>query len=186
MATRYKAFSNLSFATFQENGRFLLEYAKNHPEIEWVFKPHPRLKTSLVTDGIMSEKEVEEYYQTWDTMPNGRVYDKGSYFDIFKTSDALITDCVSFLAEYLPSKKPVLFLESKNHIPFNKLGENITKHYYRINNLKELEDTINKVILTSDDYLRNERINDIKYLEIEGKQASLRIVEHIEKELNLK
>lgn len=177
------ASSNVSFATFRENGEFLLEYAKNHSEIEWLFKPHPRLKTSLVTDGIMTEEEAQKYYQAWDEMPNGKTYDKGSYFDFFKTSDALITDCVSFLAEYLPTKKPVFFLKSKEHLSFNQLGEKIVENYYNITNVKELEDMINKVLINGDDLLHDKRISAIKYLEIEDKSASEKIVEYLEKEL---
>jgi len=50
----------------------------------------------------MTLNEVESYYAEWHNLSNGFVYDEGDYFNIFKSSDALITDCGSFLAEYLP------------------------------------------------------------------------------------
>ena len=37
------------------------------------------------------------------------------YVELFKSSDALIHDCGSFMAEYLVTNKPVLFLEKNNY-----------------------------------------------------------------------
>lgn len=185
-APHHSFFNTVKFATFAENGQFILEYAKNHSEIDWIFKPHPTFKQRLAADGIMSPKEAEQYYKDWDSLPNAQIYDKGNYFDIFKTSDALITDCVSFLAEYLPTKKPVLFLKSnKGGLSFNELGEKIVENYYHINNTKELEETIKKVIIAEEDYLHDKRVSAIKYLEIDEKSASSKIAGYLEKELGL-
>ena len=48
----------LKYATFDWNGRQILEFAKSHPEIKWVFKPYPILKGRIVEVGLMSEEEV--------------------------------------------------------------------------------------------------------------------------------
>ena len=41
----YDTFEN--YSTFLQLGRVILEYAKQHAEFNWVFKPHPSLKIAL-------------------------------------------------------------------------------------------------------------------------------------------
>ena len=72
----------LRMGTFKENGQFILNLAKNNPDTTWIFKPHPRLKTALVKNNIMTETEIEEYYKSWENV--GRVYTQGDYINIFK------------------------------------------------------------------------------------------------------
>jgi len=67
-----------------------------------VFKPHPRLKYELVQHGIMTMAEADEYYDAWRSIPNASVYEQGNYFGLFVESTLMITDCISFLGEYLP------------------------------------------------------------------------------------
>ena len=44
------SFNFLRFATFDWSGEFLLAYARQHPETDWLFKPHPRLRYVLATE----------------------------------------------------------------------------------------------------------------------------------------
>ena len=41
-------------------GKDILDYAKSHPEINWVFKPHPRLRTELTYSNVWTKKEVDD------------------------------------------------------------------------------------------------------------------------------
>lgn len=149
--------SLLKFGTFQWNGIFMLEFAKNHPEMDFIFKPHPVLRNSLVKFGLMNSDERDEYFMQWDNLPNTKIYDKGDYFDIFKSSDGMITDCNSFLLEYLPTQKPVLHLLNKSSVGHNKFGEKITKGYYKIRNTEQLQKTITQVFINGNDYLLKKR-----------------------------
>jgi CDP-glycerol glycerophosphotransferase (TagB/SpsB family) len=82
----------------------------------------------------MSKEEYQTYLNNWDNLENSKTYLDGEYFDIFKTSDILITDCSSFLAEYFPTLKPIIFLNRKDRAPFDKFGNKIKKGFYEINN----------------------------------------------------
>ena len=104
--------TSLSYSTFQWSGFFILEWAKSHLEIDWVFKPHPRFKLSLAEEGIMTQMEIDDYYNEWGKL--GIVYEDGNYFDLFKASRCLITDCGSFLTEYLPTQMPIIHLRNPN------------------------------------------------------------------------
>ena len=63
--------SHLNFATFKWNGKYILEYAKSHPEFKFVFKPHPQLKTRMIKRHIMSEKEVDNYFEVRNGLTTG-------------------------------------------------------------------------------------------------------------------
>lgn len=147
--------NRLLLATFDKNGKFIQDLAKSHPETTWIYKPHPRLKFALIKSGIMTEDEYDKYVEEWARI--GTVYMQGDYLDIFRSSDAMITDCSSFLAEYLPSKKPLIRLINPKGMSLNKLGEKVVSGYYSAHNNKELLEFFNKVIIQKDDYKRAKR-----------------------------
>ena len=149
--------NSLQLATFMQNGKFILELAKKSPETTWCFKPHPRLKFALLKMNFMSMQEIEEYYKEWSTI--GKIYDKGDYIDLFKASDLMITDCLSFLAEYLPSKKPLIRLINPKAKPLNELGEKVVSQYYFSHSNDELRELFNQIAIKSDDYKINNRIS---------------------------
>lgn len=171
-------------ATFRENGKFILDFAKNNTNTTWIFKPHPRFKLALVENGIMNETEVEQYYKEWENV--GNVYMQGDYIDIFKSSNLMITDCCSFLAEYLPSKNPLIRLMNPSVLSLNQLGEEIVKGYWQVNNEKEFLDAYNKIIVEKNDdkkLIREEMIKNI--IDFEEK-SSQKIINHLLEILNIK
>jgi len=145
----------LKLATFKENGLFILELAKSHPETEWVFKPHPRLKYALLKNKIMNENEINAYFKEWEKIAT--VYEKGDYFDIFKSSDLMISDCCSFLAEYLLTGKPLIRPINKRSVPLNDLGKEITKGCYFTSNNIQLEEIFEDIVVNKNDYKKEER-----------------------------
>ena len=143
-------------ATFNKNGKYILELAKSHPEIEWIFRPHPAFKNRVISNSIMSEEELEKYYQEWDK--TGTVYTDSNYLEMFVSSDCLITDCISFLTEYAPTGKPVLHLRKDNQKEeFNTLVSKIDDGYYQIYSNQELGEVFNQVIINNDDFLSEKR-----------------------------
>ena len=149
--------SILKFGTFDKYYKFFLNFAKKHPEFEFVFKPHPNLKKEITNQYLMTETETEKYYQEWANLPNSHLYTNGDYFDIFRTSDLMITDCNSFLSEYLPSQKPLIQLISNNSVGLNDYGNEICKGYYKVHDLKELQATLDSIINKKTDTLLEER-----------------------------
>ena len=163
------------FITFDWNGKELLDFAKKHSEFEWIFKPHPIFKNSLIEQNIMDIDSVNAYFDEWEKI--GTVYTQGDYYNLFKKSSILITDCISFLAEYMPTKNPVIFLKSLNQIaPFTELGEKITEYYYKVHNWQEFCNTFETVVKNNDDYLKTKRIENLKYISMR-KSAAGNIVE---------
>ena len=153
----HHSFDRATFATFDWNGRELLKFAEEHPDTAWVFKPHPRLKYELVNHGIMTMEDADAYYDAWRCLPNATVYEQGNYFGLFIESTLLITDCISFLGEYLPSGHPVILPVNPRSVGYNELGTIITDSYYKAHTLKELIDLIGSVAIGGQDPRKTER-----------------------------
>ena len=172
---------SLGCATFDKNGKEILELAKKYQhEINWIFKPHPSFKNSVINFNIMTETEIDQYFKEWENI--GTIYQGGAYFDMFHQSSALITDCISFLGEYLPSKHPLFHLIGPKQ-PFNQFAESFLSSFYKIHNFNELEQTFEEVILKDNDFKKEQRLEKIKIMFDENEQASSKIIKHITQEL---
>lgn len=148
-----------SFSTFSKNYREILEYAKNHPNTSWIYKPHPLLKQASVKNGLFKdEQEYECYVKEWENLSNARVVTEDSYIDIFKTSDAMILDSVSFLSEYLYVNKPILLL-TRDTQTFNDYGQKLKKVLYKVDgsDIDGIFNFIEEVVINIADTMKKER-----------------------------
>lgn len=149
------------YSTFLHNHKEILEYAKTHPEFNWVFKPHPTLKRALIRSEVMTEEEVDNYYNEWAKI--GQCSYDSNYVDLFLDSKALITDCGSFLIEYFATGKPLIHLISKDCIPKPpKFVQEIFDTYYKVNNNKELYQVLDNILINNNDYLKEKRHSVLK------------------------
>lgn len=173
-------------ATFMRNGKFILELAKQHPEINWVFRPHPSFINAILNSDLMKKEEIEKYYEEWRTI--GRISSEADYHELLMNSDAMITDCISFLSEYLPVQKPVFHLRTeKQQDDFLEIVKEIAKTYYQIHDTNELEAMFNKVIIEGDDYLMNERKGALRLLNIDkDKSSGEKVYDYLVRALKIK
>ena len=58
----------------------------------------------------------------------------------------MITDCSTFLIEYLMTGKPLINLVSKNAVDFNTVVKEALKYFYKPKNREELEEVLNSII----------------------------------------
>lgn len=152
----------IAYSTFKENGRFILEYAQAHPEFNWVFKPHPMLKKAILDNNFMSETEVNEYFSAWENI--GKACYNGDYYELFNNSRLMITDCSTFLVEYLATQKPLIRLVSKSAVEFNSLAKEAIKACYNIEDNISLEQQLNIILKENKDELKTIRENYSKQL----------------------
>jgi hypothetical protein len=155
----------MAYSTFKENGEFILKYAQTHPELNWIFKPHPMLRKAILDNNFMQENEVDEYYSAWEKL--GKACYDGDYYKLFTDSILLITDCSTFLIEYLATQKPLIRLRSKSAVEFNSLAEEALKVCYNVDNNAELEKTLDLILKENRDELNKARIDFSKSLKKE-------------------
>ena len=170
--------TTLKLGTFDWNGKFILDYAKNHTEFNWIFKPHPRCKEDFLRLKIFKNiDEINEYYEQWNKL--GTLYDEGNYIDLFKQTKCLITDCASFLIEFLPTEMPVINLRRKDSVYISDITNEIVKSYYQVYELEELKQVFNDVLENNNDPKKEERLNLIKKLNL-VRNASDNIINDLE------
>ncbi|MBR4633037.1 MAG: hypothetical protein IKO48_06970 [Elusimicrobia bacterium] len=169
---------SLKLGTFEWNGKYILEYAKKHSDFNWVFKPHPRLKTELLKNNLFKNtEEIDAYYSEWAKI--GSVYEEGNYIDLFKQTKCLITDCLSFLVEFLPAESPVINLKRKDSVCIPQITDKISKAYYQVYDLEELQKILFDVLEKNIDVKKQERLNLKEELNI-VRNASDNIIEDLE------
>jgi len=145
------------YGTFAWSGRRMLEFARATPEAMWIFKPHPKLRESLIALRLMSAEEVDDYFHQWETLENAETVLDGNYLDCFVDSDGMITDSGSFLLEYLFTGCPLLLLKSSVSAGYSPFGEKIAASLYQANDFAAVEDFVAQVMLGGGDSLRTER-----------------------------
>lgn len=131
---------------FLEYCDFMLEMAKKYEKYaQFVFKPHPILKTKL--QQLWGEEKTDLYYSKWIEMPNATIHEN-DYIDLFLTSDAMIHDSGSFIVEYLYVNKPVM--RTINDMPlseqFNGFGLECLEQYYLSKTKEDVEEFIKNVV----------------------------------------
>ena len=180
----------VKYATFQHNYRFMYDYAKNHPEISWVFKPHPNLLFSAVKTGLFpSIEDFKQYLQDWDNLPNAKVETGAYYQEIFATSDAMILDSGSFISEYQYTHKPMLFL-TRDTQNFNDLGNALMKVLYRVDgrDFNGISNFIENILIKNNDIMFESRMKffneHFNYKDINGILASEFIFKTIDDNFN--
>lgn len=159
----YDAASLYSTSTFAEIYDFMLTIAKEYKDsVQFAFKPHPMLYKALQSKPLngkkWSRKQIDEYYNKWSTLENCQ-FENGMFEDLFLTSDAMIFDSISFMAEYMVTGKPSLFTSGKNNVlDFDEFGQQVYSKLYHTKNLKEdIDSFIKNVVLKENDPKKLER-----------------------------
>lgn len=155
-------------------------FAKNHPEIEIVLKPHPMLKPRLTdpakksrfrsedpnyveVECLTTEREYDDFVRQWCELPNTNYMDSGDYNDLFASSDAMILDSVSFMAEYMATEKPMCFCvrepleQLQTRMGFNEFGKDLQSAMTIAPEWEDIERFITKVVSNGDDGLHPQR-----------------------------
>lgn len=111
----------------------------------WSFKPHPILRLKLNNHSDWGKEKTDKYYSFWQKSEFTQL-DEGDYIDLFLSSDSMIHDSGSFLAEYLYTQKPVLYMKRDNNNHFNQFGEDILKSINIAKNFDEIRKFVYKLI----------------------------------------
>jgi CDP-glycerol glycerophosphotransferase (TagB/SpsB family) len=165
------------FGNFDKIYDWIYEYAKNHADTtSWIFRPHPLLRSAVVQYGLFgTENDYDRYVKKWDELPNARVVENGEYIDIFRTSDAMVLDSISFLTEYQFTHKPLLFLTRETNT-WNEFGEELIKILYTApgEDTDAIERFIEDVVVNGNDPMKPEReaLFD-KYLDYRARNGKL-------------
>ncbi|MEZ9819546.1 CDP-glycerol glycerophosphotransferase family protein [Shewanella sp. 10N.286.45.A1] len=113
---------DLSNSTFLDNAELLQSLASKYKaQVKFAFKPHPLLKDNLYKHPDWGVVRTNKYWDFWNKTENCQL-ETGDYVQLFKKSDGMIHDCSSFLIEYLYTRNPCLYLNSRIRTKLNDYG----------------------------------------------------------------
>ena len=85
------------------------DYLLEHPDIVLLWRPHPIFWELIDQKKVAAREQLIAWINGFAALPNVILDKSGDYRHAFRTSDAMISDATTFLAEYRPSGKPILF-----------------------------------------------------------------------------
>lgn len=169
----FMGYGGIKYSTFARNAWFLLYLAQKYQDkVSFIFKPHPNLRLRAVEAGVFENyEEYDRYVEEWNALPNAKVVQETDYLDIFATSDGMIMDSASFIAEYMYVNKPLLFLQREGQA-FNELGKVLLEGHYlqQGEHYLKMEKFLQDIILnghdTKKDIREKIRENELDYMQI--------------------
>lgn len=166
------------WSTFDLLGEGIFDAFESRPDLALLFRPHPLLWKQLTNMGILDEagvrafkRELEEKGVVVDERPDHR--------HAFAASAAMLSDVGSFLLEYLVTGKPVLYLENRDGLGVNEVGESLISFYDKASDMSAVRDFLDRVS-SGDDPGRQRRISAIDgfFPQLDGK-AGQRALRHL-------
>lgn len=151
----------LKQSNFLWMAEFMLEVAKRYSNnIQFVFKPHPRLFSELCKHPEWGEERAKEYYDTWTTMGNTQLQ-TGEFVDLFMTSDAMIHDSGSFGVEYHYSGNPVMYIADnfeEQVAEMAEFGQIAMRQHYVGKSKEDIINFIEDTVLGGNDPMKEQRL----------------------------
>ena len=133
----------LNFGNFAGSCEAMLGWAMQNPDVVVVLRPHPFLFGTLVDRGLMTQADLDDWLARWNALANTRIEADMSTARLFAAADFLLTDGISYLAEWpLVKGKPGIFLEHPGHWDFSPIGEVAVKANVAIATIGELSAAI--------------------------------------------
>lgn len=135
--------------TFDLYSKKLFQYAREHENIGFIFRPHKALINELLSAGLWTKDDFE-FLKEYCNSSKNIVYDENLTYNIaYSIADGIITDAYcGIICSALPLLKPMCFLyRSKGDVPLHK---ELSYCNYAATNWDELEGFINIVIENKD------------------------------------
>lgn len=133
------------FFTYKDD---FISYAKENPDIDFIFRPHPQAYKNWNATGEFTNEQIENYCKLYEQSDNMSIDYNKEYLSTFYSSDCLVTDISSIVAEYFLTGKPIIYCHRVDC--FNDFSKELSKSFYWVRNWQELQKTLNELRLGVD------------------------------------
>jgi hypothetical protein len=150
---------DITMATINTFGQIMQGLAEKYQEdIQWALRPHPMLKPELTEAPEWGPQRTEKFFSFWGESDFCQIHED-DYLTLFQTSDAIIHDSGSFLAEYIYLRKPAMYLmtEETGGKYFNEFGRRAIEAYEIGRCSDDIERFLEKVICGKCEAVRTEK-----------------------------
>ncbi|MBE5830349.1 MAG: hypothetical protein E7306_01255 [Butyrivibrio sp.] len=126
-----------------------LEYFETHSDMNLIIRPHPLMFSSYISNGIMTEDEVNAFKDRCKNAPNIEIDENKDYTCTLTDSDILVADYTSLIAEFFMMGKPIIYCDSADGL--NDEGSKICALAYMGENFDQITANIDLIMSGRDD-----------------------------------
>ena len=172
------AMGGTNFFTYYQ---FLPEYAKTHPDADFLFRPHPLALEHFQQTGELTAQQAQDFRDICQALPNVSLDREKEYAATFWQTDVMISDISGMIPEYFVTGKPLIYCASNMLLTPETTTARILEGSYVVNDQQELADCLEK-LQKGIDPLKEKRQQIVAELYSEAlSHPASRIVEHLAK-----
>ena len=136
------------FSTWRSFKDIFYKMAVDNPDKFFYYRPHPFLNKT--------EPSHSEYVRLLDSLENVQISNPNeNYYYHFMRSDILLTDCISFIGEWMPTKKPLIRLYDDTSSKYSDRAEKIINDCYFNEHIEDID--IDTILTDRDIFYSSER-----------------------------
>ena len=159
---------------FFEHYPFFVEFCRQHPDIRFIFRPHPLMFHNFQATGEFSAEQLDDLKKQFQASPNMALDLSPDYRESFQAADMLVTDVSSFVWEFMSLNKPIVYTH-RTHV-FNEIGDRLAQGCYWASNINELETQLGILIKGIDDLVvkRQNLVRELYFHPKEGPEEFIK------------
>jgi SAM-dependent methyltransferase len=146
-----------SWSTYRIYSQVIMQQTVVRQDVFFIIRPHPLFFKEMLRQSFWSSDDEVAFRELCNQQANLWLDEAADYTEAFVASNAIMTDAGSFLLEYLPTKKPILYLHHPEGFGLNDDAD-LVDHYYRANSPDDIPDYIDMVSKGLDP-MKDERVN---------------------------
>jgi len=154
-STRWSDTNTAGYSTFITTYRQVLDEAARRPHMQFLFRPHPCLWAELRSESLWTPGEEREFLSRVSALENvtlagGAAPDLrypfyADHVRQFEQAWAMVTDGISFLAEFGYTGKPLLLTQAPGNPGWNPVGQAIADAVERTEGVNGLASFLDRV-----------------------------------------
>lgn len=160
---RWTTDPQLGGTNFFAYGSVLLDYAKENPWMDFLFRPHPLALENFVRNGDMTREEADAFIRRIGELPNVALDQQKSYFATFWGTSVLVTDISGIMPEYFVTGKPMIYCASNMPLTPAEHTRRMLEGCYVVRDQQELLSCLER-LAAGDDPLAGKREGLIREL----------------------
>ena len=148
------------WSTFNLYCDVMLYIAMTYP-VTLIVRPHPLFIGRLQAFGGTAIEKFTRLIEYAKVSDNIQLDFDASYDASFSKADALMADAGSFLLEFLPTKKPILYLTHETCLGLNKSANFVYQNYYVARCEQDIDNFVS-MLMADDDPKKTKRLNALR------------------------
>lgn len=117
----------------------MFDYFVNNDDFDFVFRPHPYAFSNYIETGVLTKETADGYIDKINKSSNSTYDNNDLYLNLFNESDVLITDISSIIAEYMFTKKPIIFCHNEGDDIVNEVFKKYEKCFYHAYSFEDIK-----------------------------------------------